>query len=100
LKARAYNQAHPEKYLARALRQKFGMSIAHYESLLAKQGGRCAICRKEKSGGNKRLSVDHDHATGKVRGLLCDTCNHGLGSFYDEASLLQKAAAYVEARLG
>ena len=56
----------------------------------AKQQYACALCsRKDK------LYVDHDHATGKVRGLLCKLCNWGLGSFSDNAAVLRRAADYV-----
>ena len=65
-----------------------------YDSLLALQGGRCAICRCVPR--TKRLAIDHDHKTGLVRGLLCPGergCNHGLlGSAHDDANIL--AAAY------
>ena len=65
-----------------------------YDSLLALQGGRCAICRRVPR--TKRLAIDHDHKTGLVRGLLCPGergCNHGLlGSAHDDANIL--AAAY------
>ncbi len=71
------------------------------QSLLESQGGVCAICKKEeqiidKGGGTQRLSVDHDHDTGKIRGLLCNDCNVGLGRFKDNLELLRSAVAYLE----
>lgn len=76
--AKAYRAKRPEyyQYLRRksALKTKFGMTIDDYERLLEKQNGVCAIClRGERK--NKRLSVDHDHATKRIRGLLCNDCN-------------------------
>jgi Recombination endonuclease VII len=55
------------------------------------QDYKCAICGEE-----KRLVVDHDHATGDIRALLCDDCNKGLGSFKDNPDNLLKAAYYLE----
>ena len=77
------------------LRRKFGLSVAAYEAMFERQDGRCAICR---SPGNDSISlhVDHDHVTGRVRGLLCFRCNGGLGQFREEPELLRRAARYVE----
>lgn len=63
--------------------------------MLEAQGGCCAICKAPK--GNK-LCVDHDHRTGKVRGLLCSNCNAGLGMFKDSEDLLQSAKGYLNNR--
>lgn len=69
-----------------------------YDSLLALQGGRCAICRKVPR--QRRLAVDHDHQTGWVRGLLCSGergCNHGLlGAANDDVQILRNAVYYLE----
>ena len=65
-----------------------------YAALLAAQDGRCAICRRPPKEGGRRLSVDHDHATGAVRGLLCFRCNRGLPT-YATAQWLASAFAYV-----
>jgi hypothetical protein len=76
------------------LRARYGLSAAEYDRLLALQGGVCRICKETCSTG-KRLAVDHDHETGKVRGLLCRRCNRGLGHF-PTAELLRRALAYWE----
>ena len=80
-----------------------GLTLEEYALLLLKQNQRCAICKKEesrldgtKSGRIKVLSVDHDHKTNLVRGLLCGKCNSGMGFFNDNASLLKKAIVYLE----
>jgi hypothetical protein len=64
--------------------------------LLAAQGGRCAICVGEWTGHHIAPHIDHDHATGKVRGLLCVNCNNGLGRFGDDPRRLRAAAQYLE----
>lgn len=86
----------PEKYAANQRRTKYNMSPADYDALWLTQSGRCVICRTEHPGGNaKRLVVDHDHATGKVRGLLCTHCNHMLGEAKDSPETLCNAASYL-----
>lgn len=80
-----------EHFKDKTLLRKFGISLSDYNKLLTKQDNRCAICRISKSDLRRDLSVDHDHATGKVRGLLCDPCNIGLGLFKDNKILLNNA---------
>lgn len=80
-----------------ALRREeiYGLTVEQYEQLLVKQGGRCAICQTEQGTGRDSLHVDHDHAHGPVRGLLCKRCNVGLGLFRDNAVSLQRAIEYL-----
>lgn len=66
------------------LQRVYGLSLAEYEAMERAQGGVCAICRKgtsyrRKDGSPGRLAVDHDHNTGRIRGLLCDQCNRMIG---------------------
>lgn len=84
----------------RGLMWKYGISREHFEMLLQKQKGVCAICEKpEREGRRRNLSVDHDHSTDKIRGLLCHVCNRAVGLFNDDPSLLETAAHYLrEAR--
>lgn len=86
----------PEKLKAYRLKHLYGLTEFAYQTLLNAQGGVCAICKGPESIPNRRLGVDHCHKTGRVRGLLCDRCNVGLGRFKDDASLLKKAVAYLE----
>jgi len=74
------------------LRRRYGITAADADAMLADQGGLCAIC-----GAAPAVHVDHDHATGAVRSLLCFNCNGGLGQFRDDAAVLRAAARYVEA---
>lgn len=66
-----------------------------YDRLWEDQEAACAICKAALVWDSKTTHVDHDHATGKIRGLLCSTCNQGLGSFRDDPVLLEAAAAYL-----
>ncbi len=85
----------PEVQRAQNLKRLYDMSIGQYEELLASQGGGCAICEELPSGKRRYLCVDHDHVTGKVRGLLCHSCNRGLGLLGDSVELLEKATEYL-----
>lgn len=76
---------------------KFGLSKAQYTSLLSSQGGVCKICGTDKSGSPqyKDLVVDHDHATGRIRGLLCHHCNAMLGGAKDNKATLAAGIEYL-----
>jgi hypothetical protein len=80
--------------------QRTGCDAVLYEKLLLLQDGKCAIClepetRRTASGAQRALSADHDHTSGKVRGLLCNRCNQALGRFNDSPDLFIKAAEYL-----
>jgi len=75
---------------------KYGISYDEYQELHIKQHGVCAICGKEETREGFSLHVDHDHITGKIRGLLCFKCNAGIGLFQNSDALLIKAAEYIE----
>jgi len=92
-KDRAYYAAHPETRRRYELRRKFDLAPEQYAEMLEAQGGACAVCRKED---RRALSVDHDHQTGRVRGLLCSTCNQAIGLLGDDAAALRAALAYLE----
>lgn len=85
------------------LKSKFGLSLEDFDVLLAKQGGRCAICnalpkeRVDKIGRRlPHLHVDHCHQDGRVRGILCHGCNVSLGHLRDDVELLKKMIEYLE----
>ena len=78
------------------LKARFGISLDDYNKMLEEQKGLCLICNDSISYNGHRLSVDHNHITGKIRGLLCKACNFGLGHFKDNQELLRKAIIYLE----
>lgn len=79
------------------LKKKFGISPQEYLRILGSQENVCGICGATSPGGrNNNFVVDHCHATGVVRGLLCQRCNIGLGQFLDNTLTLMKAISYLE----
>lgn len=84
------------------LKRYYGISKEEYNDLSTKQNNCCAICNKQETAiyastkKTKLLSVDHCHKTGKIRGLLCSNCNHGIGKFKDDANLLLAALKYLQ----
>lgn len=90
----------PEKRRAYDLKIDYGMTVDEYEVMRIVQNYRCAICGKnEEAERYGKLHIDHDHETGKVRGLLCTACNHGLGRFEDSPERLEIAADYLRRTL-
>jgi len=77
------------------LKNRYGISLKQYDILLQKQKNCCAICGKHQSELTKILSVDHNHETGKFRGLLCPCCNSGLGMFAESRGNLIRAIQYL-----
>lgn len=76
------------------LKDQFGMTPGQYFAMLDAQGGRCAVCRSEPL--KRKLGVDHCHATGKVRGLLCHSCNIAIGLLKDSVPAIENLLAYMK----
>lgn len=108
-KSRAWDQSNPEKVKAKVNRWRaenpdkrraqnrkalYGITQVDYDRMLEKQAGLCAICHGPPVG-KPFLLVDHCHTTGKVRGLLCQSCNVGMGHFRDDPGRLEAAAMYL-----
>lgn len=96
-----WRDTHPRNKKKHMLKYLYGMTIEDYEHLLYSQDGVCAICGKPETelhndGGSKSLTVDHNHKTGKVRGLLCGRCNRVLGLLNDDYELLKSCLDYLE----
>ena len=77
------------------LRHRFNLTIGEYDKILEKQQGKCAICGGGKEKQKYKFAVDHCHATGKIRGILCRNCNVGLGFFKDNPRSLTNALTYL-----
>ena len=78
------------------LKRAYGITYDDYLILLEKQGGVCAICGTDNMKNNRAFSVDHNHFNGKVRGLLCNHCNTGIGGLQDNIELLKKSIEYLK----
>lgn len=83
--------------------RNYGITETQYEAKKLIQKNRCMICGSEgfcigKNGHTEKLVVDHDHKTGKVRGLLCHNCNRALGLLQDSVEVITKAAEYLKQR--
>ena len=88
-------KANPSIVKDRYLKAHYGITLVEYNAMLDNQHNVCAICgRPEKTG--RMLSVDHDHATGAIRGLLCNACNTSLGNVNDNITILQNMIMYLE----
>jgi len=92
--ARKRYAENPEKALRNRLRYRYGLSPETWEELFNSQNRKCACCETSEPKG-KYWQVDHDHLTGRVRGILCKTCNTGIGLLGDSEELLMKAANYL-----
>ena len=102
-RTRQWRERNREKYLYGKsncrLRKAYGITRAEYLALVARQNGLCAVCGNPPRRGSKKdmLHVDHDHATGRMRGLLCDLCNRGIGMLRDDFRIVSAAAKYLKA---
>ena len=78
------------------LKFKYGITLEQRNSILTAQGECCAVCNRTDPGSTKDWNVDHDHNTGKIRGILCHDCNLLLGHAKDDVSILQRAINYLK----
>ena len=92
-RSRLWKQKNKHKHYLNKIRDKFKISETDYNILLAEQNNLCLICNKSEK--DRRLSVDHCHKTGNIRGLLCRTCNLAIGYFNDDTTLLKNAIQYL-----
>lgn len=96
---RARRKANPAKYsalyLASMRRRRYGISPEDFQGMLEAQAGLCAICCEPMRPG-RWTHVDHNHETGRVRGLLCHSCNLGIGHLKEDPLRFDAASSYVE----
>lgn len=83
------------RYSSSKLQHRYGITLAEYNEMLETQSGSCAICGVTPTEHDERLCVDHNHETGKVRGLLCSRCNLAIGILQDSPELCQSATDYL-----
>lgn len=95
-----WKKSHPintkRSQLKQNLKRAYGITIEEYDAMLMAQGGLCLICHTDSPGGRGRFNVDHDHDTGKIRGLLCQSCNIAIGHMREDPKRLRSAADYLE----
>lgn len=97
LSARKFHTNHPTYSRFLKLKQRYGITAKTWHDMFEAQEGRCLICKThEDETSRKRLFVDHNHTTGKVRALLCDPCNRMLADAKESSTLLRIAAEYLE----
>lgn len=93
-------KTHPEHFKAldfkNDLKRRYGLTVDQFKSIYDTQKGCCACCGDYESDFKRGLHVDHDHATGQVRALLCTRCNPGLGYFEDSVEKLEMAIKYLK----
>jgi hypothetical protein len=99
LRTEAYKNYKEQNNHYFSLRYRHGITIDDYNKMLEQQDGTCAICKSPPQPFGKRkwlrLAVDHNHTTGKIRGLLCPKCNQGIGLLMDNPLFLIRAAEYL-----
>lgn len=93
VQSRRYYHSDKERQRRYRLKSKYDLTADQFQNRLTSQNGVCAIC---KAAPKRRWVVDHDHATGEIRGLLCDDCNVGLGRFKDSCASLASAILYLD----
>jgi hypothetical protein len=85
----------PNFFREKHIRENWGISLSDKQKMVDSQEGRCAICNSSDLVG-RNCAIDHDHKTGKIRGILCQKCNQGLGLFLDNEEILQNAIIYLK----
>lgn len=99
--SKRWREANKERHKDNNARWRYGVDHGTYDTMLAAQNGKCAICQTTDPGkGLIRFHIDHCHNSRQVRGLLCDQCNHGLGHFRDNTELLANAINYLNLSKG
>jgi protein-arginine kinase activator protein McsA len=98
---KAFHSDQPEEKRRNNLLKSYGLTFKQYNEMLERQGGGCAICgtTSNKNLVSWSLSVDHDHSSGRVRGILCNSCNRAIGLLGDDLDRLKRAVEYLEGKV-
>jgi hypothetical protein len=91
-----YYATHRERARDRKLKRVFGITLGEFRVLSESQNDLCAICNKKEIIPNRSLCVDHDHTTGKIRGLLCYKCNVMIGMSNESIQIMENALTYLK----
>ena len=95
-RVKARHKNNPERTRNNDLKRNYGITLQEHTNMFEQQNGLCAICKGEGDGRWKKLCVDHDHTTGKVRQLLCRNCNMVLGQVGDNIHILRSMIEYLQ----
>lgn len=93
--AKEYRKKNPLSHFQSHIKREYGITLEDYNSMFTAQGGCCAICNVHQKDIEKRLSVDHCHNSGTVRGLLCNNCNTSIGLIKEDVGILGAAIEYL-----
>lgn len=94
--AKRYYDSNKDTHKNCSLKRIYGITLEYYKQILHSQNYRCSICGVHEEELKKSLAVDHCHNTGIIRGLLCKSCNTGIGNFKDDVDIMKKAIEYIE----
>lgn len=94
-RAKLWRDKNPLIEKAHKLKQRFGITLEEYNKIFSSQGGCCKICGTHQKDFEKSLFVDHNHKTGKIRGLLCSRCNAAIGMMKENCDWLKNAIDYL-----
>lgn len=95
IEKRKWREANQDKNRNTKYLRKFGITLNDVVAIIQQQNNKCAICNINIELGSK-THLDHDHLTGKIRGVLCQKCNHAIGLFKDSTKVLKSAILYLE----
>ena len=90
--AKAWRESNPDKVLNKRYKERYGITYTEYKAMSENQNHKCKICGIE----DKKLAVDHNHQTLKIRGLLCNNCNFAIGLLKDNVETLKSAVNYLK----
>jgi hypothetical protein len=90
-----YRNDNKDRLIDYWLKRNYNITFEEYNKLFAEQEGKCAICGVHQNDLKKKLSVDHNHETGEIRGLLCNSCNLSLGHAKEDTKILLKMIDYL-----